>query len=244
METRTAFTDEQYANPYPPGAENHYWHLARNRILARKLRPLLTPQTKVLDVGCGPGIVVDFLRRAGVDCRGVDLGTPTPATDFVAPFLSLGTSAFTLPASSRESIGVVLLMDVLEHLPDPVAFLRECRGAFPAARHVFVTLPARMEIWSSYDEYYGHHLRYGLEALPALAAGADLRVVGSGYFFHALYAAARVALVGRRRQRSHVVSSPRPRFVHAVLGGLMALEEAIVPASVPGSSLFALLEPA
>src|ERR1051325_3501464 len=76
MEARTAFTDEQYANPYPPGIERSYWHRARNRILLRRLAPVLAPRARILDIGCGPGIVVDHLRREGLDCAGVDLGTP------------------------------------------------------------------------------------------------------------------------------------------------------------------------
>jgi SAM-dependent methyltransferase len=240
MEARTAFTDEQYAHPYPPGIEHSYWNQARNRILLRRLLPVLAPGARILDIGCGPGIVVDHLRRAGLDCAGVDLGTPTPATPEVAPHLRLGVSAFDLPAAEREAISALLLMDVLEHLPEPEGFLAECRRAFPAAKHVFVTLPARMEIWSTYDEYYGHYRRYALEDLPALVARTDLRVVRSRYFFHALYAAARVVGLATKK-RSHVVTAPRLRAAHALLGQIFAAEETLMPASAPGSSLYALL---
>jgi len=241
MEARTVFTDEQYANPYPPGIEHNYWHRARNRILLRRLAPVLAPSARILDIGCGPGIVVDHLRREGLDCAGVDLGTPPPATAEVAPHLRLGVSAFDLTAPERGAISAFLLMDVLEHLPEPAGFLAECRRAFPAAKHVFVTLPARSEIWSSYDEYYGHYRRYALEDLPGLVAETDLRVLRSGYFFHALYAAARVVSLATKR-RSHVVAAPRLRFAHALLGHVFAAEELLVPARAPGSSLYALLE--
>jgi SAM-dependent methyltransferase len=240
MEARTAFTDEQYANPYPPGIEHSYWHRARNRILLQRLAPVLAPGARLLDIGCGPGIVVDHLRRAGLDCAGVDLGTPLPATPEVAPHLRLGVSAFDLPAAEREAISALLLMDVLEHLPEPAEFLAQCRRAFPAAKHVFVTLPARMEIWSTYDEYYGHYRRYALEDLPALVARTDLGVAESGYFFHALYAAARVLSLATKK-RSHVVSAPRLRFAHALLGRAFVLEASLLPSRAPGSSLYALL---
>jgi SAM-dependent methyltransferase len=240
-DTRTEFIDEQYANAYPPGAENHYWHQARNRILLRKLQPVAGPGAKVLDIGCGPGIVVDHLRRSGVDCVGVDLGSPRPATEFVAPFLNIGMSAFDLPDTMRASFSILLLLDALEHLPAPIDFLRECRRSFPGTRHILVTLPARMELWSSYDEYYGHHLRYTLESLSEIAARTELRLVRSGYFFHALYAAARLALM-RSKERSHRVSTPSPRFAHALFGRFLAIEEAMVPGWVPGSTLYALFE--
>jgi len=242
MEERsTAFSGEQYANPYPPGIEAHYWNQARNRIVLRKLRGVLGPGTKALDLGCGPGIVVDYLRKQGVDCQGADLGTPLPATPAVAPYLHLGASAFELPPSFRESITLILLMDVLEHLPAPAEFLENCARHFPNARHVFLTLPARMEIWSSYDEYYGHFRRYSLETLSEVYASTGFSLVTKGYFFHSLYVAARL-LALRSNQRSVTVATPKVRWPHALLGRVFALEEELTPPTVPGSSLFALLE--
>jgi 2-polyprenyl-3-methyl-5-hydroxy-6-metoxy-1,4-benzoquinol methylase len=73
----TTFDAVQYALPYAPGVERHFWNVARNRIVERHLRRALATQRRsgrlVLDVGCGPGIVVDHLRRAGIDCHGVEL---------------------------------------------------------------------------------------------------------------------------------------------------------------------------
>jgi SAM-dependent methyltransferase len=240
-ETASAFTSEQYENPYPQGIERHYWHRARNRILVRKLRPILVPGARALDIGCGPGIVVDYLRGVGIDCRGVDPGTPIPATSAVASYLTLGVTAADLPDAERASYSVLLLMDVLEHLPEPEQFLQDCLRQFPRATHVFITLPARMEIWSSYDEYYGHYRRYSLASAGELVSRVGLRVASQGYFFHALYAAARVALL-RSNKRSHRIAAPRPRALHDLLARILDAEEVIAPAALPGSSLYALCE--
>ena len=125
----------------------------------------------------------------------------------MAPSLSLGSSAFDLPAAMRESFSALLLLDVLEHLPEPTEFLRRCEQAFPNARHVLVTVPARMEIWSNYDEYNGHFRRYTLETIARVADGTSLALRDSGYFFHALYAAAR-ALSATTKQRETRLSAP------------------------------------
>jgi len=233
------FSSEQYDSNYPPGIERNYWNQARNRVVARKLGALgafAERGAKALDVGCGPGIVVAALRARGIDCVGVDVGTPAPASPEVAPFLRLGTSAFDLPREERESFSLLLLMDVLEHLSEPAAFLRECAARFPRAGHVFVTLPARMEIWSTWDEHHGHFRRYTRESLPGLVAGTGWQLVDSGYFFHLLYVAARLTT----KNRSVRVTAPRQELPHRVLGALFALEEAVVPSSLPGSSLYAL----
>jgi hypothetical protein len=241
----STFTDEQYRRPFPPGIERHYWHAARNRILWRKIGHLVAPGALVVDVGCGPGIAVDHLRGLGIDCIGVDTGSPPPRPARVAPHLRLGTSAFELDRAVRERARVLLLLDVLEHLAEPEAFLARCAASFPNAEHVFVTVPARMELWSRWDEYYGHCLRYTLAGVAELAGG-PWRLVASGHFFHGLYLAARVtSALGLERGLD--ASAPRgavAAVAHRALGWLFDREEALVDALVDrpvrGTSICAL----
>lgn len=230
----STFTDEQYARPFPPGIDAHYWHRARNRIIWRKLRPLVRPTSVVLDIGCGPGIAVDFLRRRGIECRGVDTGHPPMVVPRVAPHLVLGADAFELP--DRETYDVLMMLDVLEHIAEPRAFLGRARERFPNARYLLVTLPARMELWSNYDEYYGHELRYTRESVGALEGA--WRLVDAGYFFHALYLAARASMLVSRR-RGLDMKSPSRRALHGALGWLFDREEALAPSRLVGSSLWA-----
>ena len=109
------------------------------------------------------------------------------------------------------------------------------------AQYLFVTLPARMEIWSTYDEYYGHYKRYDRGSLAGLASQTSFQLVSSGYFFHVLYGAARLmSLVTKKR--SVRFSAPKFTLPHAVLGQLFDLEEALAPAGAHGSSVYALFE--
>jgi len=237
----TAMSEEQYSASHPPGIGRSYWHVARNRILWTKIRGSLQPGSRVLDVGCGPGIVVSYLRERGVECFGSDLGSPTPEALGVSPYLYLDQSAFELEPALRASIDIVLLMDVLEHLPEPAAFLRQCSEAFPRVRTVHLTVPARMEIWSNYDEYFGHFRRYTRSMVRELASAAGYRVTDVGYAFHGLYAAARVAklIAGSRNTQLRAPSVP---LVHSILGMAFELEQRVLPAGAKGSSIFATLE--
>lgn len=237
----SGFSHEQYDNAFPAGIEEHYWHRARNRVVARKLRPWVQSTHRVLDIGCGPGIVVDYLRGVGIDCYGADIGTPTPSSPGVARYLHLGTDAFELPEAFRDSVTVIVMVDVLEHMDAPDAFLRRCFQSFEKVKHIFVSVPARMEIWSNYDEYYGHLRRYSLETLAALARASGASAIESGYFFHALYAGARLVRLFTKERSTHV-EAPRAGFAHKVLGTLLDWEERIVPRELPGSSVYAVLE--
>jgi len=235
--TTTAFDAQQYASTFPPGIEHLYWHRGRNRILMRQLAPRVSKSDLILDVGCGPGVAVDYLRRAGFHCEGVEPGHPTYQVPGTIGHLHTGQDALTLPSEYRARVYALLLLDVLEHIEDPGAFFRECDEAFPNLRWLFVTVPARMELWSNYDEEFGHYRRYSLESLRATPVPPRFTLEDAGYFFHSLYWVAR-ALKVFTANRNTVVRTPRPPLVHDMIGRLLAFEERHTSGASPGSSLY------
>jgi SAM-dependent methyltransferase len=241
---RTWFTPEQYGHNYPDGAEAYYWFLARNRIVLRQVEEALGAgrEGAVLDIGCGRGITVQFLRGRGVEALGCDLGTPPPISAAVAPHLHLATDARALPAGLRASARVILLLDVLEHLERPEELLLDCRRHFPACERLIVTVPARPEVWSNYDEHFGHFRRYDRASLAALLPAEDFELLRLRYFFHLLYLPA-LAMSALRLQRAVAVTVPSSgrRWAHRMLGALLAREERWLPGSLPGTSLLAVL---
>lgn len=243
--TDPAFDDVRYALPYADGMQEHYWTVARQRILQDLLEKLPghRPGRSVLDVGCGRGFEVASLRRAGFAAIGCDLGRPVPGESSLAPHLHLGVGAASLPAPVRAGIEVLMFLDVLEHLAEPASVLSGTLSAFPAAREVLVTVPARQELWSNYDQFFGHHRRYDRRSLGSLAAAAGCEVLDSGYFFRILYPPARL-LVAMGRERSLEIRPPGAWApVHRLIAGLCVLDYHSMPRALPGTSLYALLRP-
>ncbi len=240
----TAFTSEQYEDPYPDGIQDHYWTFARNRIVARRLEQTIgSPRAgRVLDIGCGRGITVDYLRRRGFDAWGCEIASPVPISPAVAPYLHLETDAFTLDDAARKAVRTILLLDVLEHLEHPTAFLLECRERFPACETVLVTLPARQELWSNYDEHYGHFIRYDEASLAATIPPDAFEVARLNYFFRLLYAPARVlSRLGRARATEIAPPNPRSRWIHHLIGRVLDVEERVLPRTLAGTSLLGVL---
>ena len=56
----SAFNRDQYTDAYAPGIERLFWHVARNATILRWLRRCGMDAEKLLEIGCGPGIVVDY----------------------------------------------------------------------------------------------------------------------------------------------------------------------------------------
>ncbi len=88
---------------------------------------------RVLDVGCGGGILADAMARKGADVLGIDLAEKSLK---VAQLHALETqtprvayrlvAAEALAVESPGHFDVVTCMEMLEHVPDPASVVRAC----------------------------------------------------------------------------------------------------------------------
>jgi SAM-dependent methyltransferase len=96
-------------------------HPRRVRVLADWLAPLLPANARVLDVGCGDGLVGRFIaeRRPDVVVRGVDVQ--------IRPHTHIPVNQFDGRHLPRETDKpeIVMFVDVLHHTDDPMVLLRE-----------------------------------------------------------------------------------------------------------------------
>jgi SAM-dependent methyltransferase len=235
----SAFSDEQNHRSYPDGVGDTYWHVARKQVIGHALS-WYAPHARVLDVGCGTGDAVEWLRARGFDCYGSEISA-APVPPRLSSYVFRRTDALALPSAFRATVGTILLLDVLEHLPEPATLLRSLVEAFPNLTTTVVTLPARRELWSNWDEYYGHYLRYDEDGARRLLDEAGFTLVELRYFFHALY----WPLRWRARFGKRTLDMKRPRLLplHRALAAVLAWEARVLPGAWPGSSLIAVAHP-
>lgn len=105
------------------------------------------PGRRVLDVGCGGGILAESLAQAGARVTGIDLGRAHLAAarqHAHAAGLEIDyrqTSIEALTRSHRQYFDVVICLELLEHVPDPAAIVQACRNAIrPGGDVIFATL--------------------------------------------------------------------------------------------------------
>ena len=233
------YSEEDYLSGYPKGIERSFWNVARNHLIGSELKQVCSAEDPILDFGCGTGIVTTYLRQQGFNCFGVEQGNARADTA-QQDFLFLGCNAFELPQTFRHSVKVILLLDVLEHIENRDVFLQRVRESFPECHQFIFTVPARMELWSNFDEKWGHVLRYDLERLNVDLALSGLRAEKSRYYFHLLYLAA-AALSLFNIQRSTEFTAPGTGLLskcfHSLLAWYFVLEANILPGKVYGSSI-------
>jgi 2-polyprenyl-3-methyl-5-hydroxy-6-metoxy-1,4-benzoquinol methylase len=224
--------DADYGARYRDLFERHWWWRARERVILDALRTHEPAHgwSTVLDVGCGDGLFFDALASL----RGVTLVEGVePAEALVSLDGPHRERIHVVPFDERFDTGrrysLITMLDVLEHLPDPVAALRHALDLLEPDGVFLATVPAFMALWTRHDDLNHHYTRYTKQSFGALARAAGLRIAEERYFFR-WTAAAKVAT---RLAESVVAGTPKaprvpPASINSVLFGVSRIEEMLL----------------
>jgi SAM-dependent methyltransferase len=183
----TALPREMQQHTYPIMYEvegKHWWFVGRRKIIsgfvAQICREIGKPHPRILDVGCGTGANIQLLSEFGV-AEGVDVSSE--ALDFCrARGLSRVRqgAAEALPYEDA-SFDLVTGLDVVEHLDDDVAGLKEMRRVLRPRGRALLFVPAFMFLWGVQDDISHHRRRYTLSDLERRVAEAGLTLERATY---------------------------------------------------------------
>ena len=158
--------------------ESHWWYRERRRMIEGVLERMRLPaQSRILDAGCGSGRNMELLARFGAP-TGVE---PAEQSAEVARARGVGRvvqgSLDARLAFESASFDLVVCLDVLEHIADDRAALRELRRVSAADGRLLVTVPAHDWLWGAHDDLSGHQRRYTRASL--LSVAADVRLAAA-----------------------------------------------------------------
>jgi SAM-dependent methyltransferase len=129
---------------------------------------------ELLDVGCGTGWLADhFERYTGVDA----------SADAVAEAVRRGRNVRQADVDERlpfedSQFDAVILKDLLEHVADPVALVREVRRVLRPGGRVFASSPdAQRWVWDDYT----HRRPFTRKAFRLLFRDQGFELEQSGY---------------------------------------------------------------
>jgi len=217
---------EDYGKSYKELYERHWWWRARERLILDVLRahqPASRWQ-RILDVGCGDGLFFDQLLQFG-EVTGVESAESLVSPD--GPHRSrIHVGAFDSRLQLSDGFSLVLMLDVLEHLPDPGAALRYALQLLAPGGTVLVTLPAFNVLWTNHDVINQHCTRYTKRTFCKLAREAGLHIEIERYFFHWLFPVKIAARIVEHISRSRPTPARVPNlWINKLLYALSRFEE-------------------
>lgn len=184
------YGDRADAISYPQGGneaclaveEGSFWFQHRNRCICAALQRY-PPQGVLFDLGGGNGFVSLALRGDGHQVVLVEPGLAGALAGRRRGLVPVACATLHSAGFREGSLPAVGLFDVVEHVQDDVAFLRQVAEALLSSGRVYITVPAYRFLWSSEDQAAGHWRRYSCESLVQAVEKAGLTVEYTSYFF-------------------------------------------------------------
>jgi len=155
----------------------------------------------LLDIGAGIGLLVSEARRRGLEAVGVEPSRSLAASAHNINAAVLLQGVFPHPALAGRRFDIICLIDIIEHVAQPVDMLRDCAKALsPGGVVVIVTpdvesVPARMlgrRWWHFRVAHVGYFSRSSLDRAMRVAGLEPVRWFRARWFFRAQYLAQRI----------------------------------------------------
>ncbi|TAK35863.1 MAG: class I SAM-dependent methyltransferase [Chloroflexota bacterium] len=141
----------------------------RPEVAIRWLREHVPPGAIVLDVGCGAGLFLPLIEQAGFVPIGIEISETLVNFLRAKEFRVHLGSVEDYPAQWPQP-QAIMVMEVIEHVPDPVGFLRAIRQRFPTVPLLLSTpsprsWAARLGVRPAVDWPPNHLLRWSEQSL-------------------------------------------------------------------------------
>jgi SAM-dependent methyltransferase len=205
--------DELARSQFERLERDHWWFRGRRAVYLGLLRHLLgaaRPQ-RALDLGAGRGAFAAELRALCREVVALDLDSEALAACSAQgrACVVLGDSA-QLPFAAH-SFDLVCLFDVLEHLEDDEAALREVRRVLRPGGLCFASVPAWPWLFSDNDRLAHHRRRYTRRALARCARSAGLDIVRNTHTNALLFPLIAPAVLARKAWEALLGGRAQPR---------------------------------
>ncbi|OGD71553.1 hypothetical protein A3D09_01340 [Candidatus Collierbacteria bacterium RIFCSPHIGHO2_02_FULL_49_10] len=159
----------------------HWWWAGRQELIKDLLRE--NQPKKILDIGCGTGETLTFLKTVFPKATlfGVDVLAEAVRFTIQRGHAAKKADALNLPFKDN-SFDAILLLDVIEHIKNDSAIIKEAKRVVKPGGVIVITAPALQFIWSAHDENQGHFRRYTRHRLLELARKNKMKVSFLSYF--------------------------------------------------------------
>jgi len=210
--------------------DEHWWYRERRILLARDIVGM-TPGV-ALDIGAAGGGNTRVLRGAGWLSMAVEYGATGAQIASERGLSVLRADATALPCAD-DAMDLVVAFDVLEHIDDDDAAVREIHRVLRPGGVALIAVPVDPRLWSAHDEAVGHVRRYTRSELLDLFNRNGF-VIERARSWNVLL---RPVVALRRRSSSGSDLEEMNPIVNHALRAIVAVERVLPVGRMPGVSL-------
>ena len=224
---------------------SHFWMQWRFRELLKIVNKINQKPTRILEIGCGTGVVMQQFEEHLQWCiDGCDLNIAALSNTHKVCGNLYQYNIHDLHPDLTGKCDIVLLLDVLEHIEDDGAFLQSAVKHLKPGGFIIINVPALQSLFSRYDERVGHQRRYNTRQLTKLMRSHDLSNVESHYWGFSMLPLAWIRKYYLQMVSDQkIVSSgfkPPSGFVHSMLKIIMKIETSLPWRKPIGTSVLAI----
>ncbi|WP_226344711.1 class I SAM-dependent methyltransferase [Agilicoccus flavus] len=212
--------------------DKHWWYKERRHLLAQMLKGR-TPG-KALDIGAAGGGNTRVLRDHGWQASPLEYGADGAEVAHERGLPVMRADATKLPLADA-SLDLVVAFDVLEHLVDDDACVREVARVLRPGGAFLVAVPCDPKLWSAHDDAVDHVRRYTRQTLHAVLERDGMHVESMDSWNVLL----RPVVALRRKKSSGSDLDDMHPVVNFGLQTIVAIERHLPVKSLPGVTLFA-----
>jgi len=194
---------------------------------------------RALDIGAAGGGNSRVLAREGWDVLALEYGAEGAQVGKERGLDVIRADATQLPLD-RECVDLVVAYDVLEHIPDHDAAVREVHRILRPDGTFLIAVPCDPRLWSAHDVAVDHVRRYTRGTLSELLLRNRFRI--EELWSWNVLLRPTVALRRRTSTGSDLEQLPRP--VNLALKGVVTVERYLPVKGLPGVTLMVTARPA
>ncbi|MCA9019162.1 MAG: class I SAM-dependent methyltransferase [Planctomycetaceae bacterium] len=141
--------------------ECYWWHVAKRKLVIDILRREYPAPGILIEGGIGSARNLLEFKRMGYEVTGFDLMQDSVEYGRSRGLTNLSVHELSQPwPVAPASAKAIVLLDVMEHMQDPVQLLKNAAVALSEEGGIIITVPAYPSLYSSWDRKLGHYCRY------------------------------------------------------------------------------------